>query len=78
METTVRPLTAPPRRAICRALLRLVVAAAAVRMFARIETNIPIYPAIAEQSAPVRKDSVTRKAVPSPIALMFATSRFTK
>ena len=42
MDTTDRPETAPPRRAICSALLRLVVAAAAVRMFARMETNMPM------------------------------------
>ena len=41
METTVRPETAPPRRAICRAWLRLVRAAAAVRMLARMLTNMP-------------------------------------
>ena len=77
METTVRPETAPARRAICSALFRLVTAAAAVRMFARIETNIPTYPAMAEHSAPITKESVTRQNVPSPISAMFLTSRFT-
>ncbi len=42
MATTESPDTAPPRRAICRALFRLVMAAAAVRMLARMETNIPM------------------------------------
>ena len=41
METTDSPETAPARRAICSAWLRLVRAAAAVRMFARMLTNIP-------------------------------------
>ena len=42
MATTARPDTAPPRRAICRAWLRLVMAAAAVRMLARMDTYIPM------------------------------------
>ena len=42
METTARPETAPARSASWRALLRLVIAAVAVRMFARIETNMPM------------------------------------
>ena len=42
METTVSPETAPPRIAICSALLRLVMAAAAVRRLARIDTNMPM------------------------------------
>jgi hypothetical protein len=78
METTERPLTAPPRMASCSARFRLVIAAAAVRRFARIETNIPMYPAMAEHAAPARNDSVTRNAVPWPISAMFLTSRFMK
>ena len=42
MATTARPDTAPPRSAIWRALFRLVIAAAAVRMFARMETYMPM------------------------------------
>jgi hypothetical protein len=77
METTVSPDTAPPRSAIWSALLRLVIAAAAVRMFARMETNIPTYPAKAEQAAPIRNEIVTFQNVPCPISAMFLTSRFT-
>ena len=76
MDTTERPETAPPRSAIRSALSRLVMAAAAVRMLARMETNIPMYPAMAEQSAPARKEIVTFQNVPSPISAMFFTSRF--
>ena len=42
IATTNRPDTAPPRSAIWSARFRLVRAALAVRMFARIETNIPM------------------------------------
>ena len=41
IATTNSPDTAPPRSAACRARLRLVRAALAARMFARIETNMP-------------------------------------
>jgi hypothetical protein len=42
MATTVRPETAPPRSAIASASPRLERAAEAVRMFARIETYMPM------------------------------------
>ena len=42
MDTTVRPETAPPRSAICSAWLSDVMAAAAVRRLARIDTNMPM------------------------------------
>src|SRR5579884_4196682 len=51
----MRPVTAPPPRAICNARLKLVRAAAAVRMFDRMETHMPVCPEIAEQAAPIRK-----------------------
>ena len=41
MATTSRPETAPPRRAMRRASLRLDRAAWAVRMLVRIETHMP-------------------------------------
>ncbi len=53
--TTTRPVTAPPRRAICSAPLRLLRAAEAVRMLARMETYMPVKPARPEQMAPTRK-----------------------
>ncbi len=40
--TTKSPDTAPPRSAICSAVLRLVRTALAVRRFARIDTNMPM------------------------------------
>ena len=42
MATTTRPVTAPPRKAIRKALLMLVRAALAVRILARMETYIPV------------------------------------
>ncbi len=41
IATTNSPDTAPPRSAACSARLRLVRAALAARMLARMETNIP-------------------------------------
>ena len=42
IATTKNPETAPPRRAGCSALFMFFVAPAAVRMFARIATHIPM------------------------------------
>ena len=53
--TTTRPVTAPPRRAACRALFSEVRAAAAARMLVRMETYMPVKPASPEQVAPTRK-----------------------
>jgi len=78
METTARPDTAPPRSAIWRALLRLVMAAVAQRTLARTATNIPIRPAMAEHSAPMMKEIVTFQNVPTPICSMLGTSRLKK
>ncbi len=75
METTTSPLTAPARSEICRALPRLVRAAAAVRRLARMETNMPTYPANAEHRAPTMNEMLMRQAVPAPISAMFFTSR---
>src|ERR1051326_7222873 len=50
MATTNRPLTAPPRSAICSALLRLERAALALRMFERTATYTPTMPATPAQS----------------------------
>jgi len=63
IATTNRPLTAPPRSAICSARFRLERAALAVRMLARTATNMPISPAIPEHSAPNTNDSVVQKAI---------------
>ena len=62
MATTNRPDTAPPRRAMRSASFRDVRAADAVRMFVRMETHIPMYPAMTEQAAPRAKDNVVQKA----------------
>ena len=58
MATVNRPDTAPPRSAVCSAALSDDVAAAATRMFARIETHMPMKPAMPELSAPSRNDRV--------------------
>ena len=39
--TTLKPMTAPPEKAICRASLRLLRAAAAVRTLAAVATRMP-------------------------------------
>src|SRR3989442_13107500 len=62
IATTNSPLTAPPRSAICSALLRLERAALAVRMFERTATYMPTRPATPEQNAPNRKDRVVVSA----------------
>ena len=62
METTNNPLTAPPRRAICKALLRLERAALALRILERTATYMPTMPATPEQSAPNRNDRVVVSA----------------
>ena len=41
MATVNSPDTAPPRSAVCSASLSDVIAAAATRMFVRIETHMP-------------------------------------
>lgn len=56
------PLTAPPRNAILSARFMLVRTAFAVRMLARIEIYMPMYPARAEENAPKRKATVVRQA----------------
>src|SRR5436309_4156243 len=63
MATTNKPDTAPPRMAICKPSLRLDRTAAAVRILARIETHMPIYPAITEHAAPRTKERVVQKAI---------------
>src|SRR5919106_6281747 len=62
MATTNSPETAPPRSAMRKPSLRLDRTAAAVRILARIDTHIPIYPAVTEQRAPRINDSVVQKA----------------
>jgi hypothetical protein len=55
---------APPRNAMRRASLYFSCAAAiATRMFTRTEIHIPIYPAEAEQSAPIRKEQAVMAAI---------------
>ena len=62
MATTKKPETAPPRSAGCSALFMSLVAPAAVRMFARMATHIPMYPAATEQAAPKTNESVVQSA----------------
>ena len=45
------------------ASFKLVSAAAAVRIFERIDTHMPTYPAITEQMAPNKNESVIQKAI---------------
>ena len=42
IATVKRPETAPPRNAVCSAALSEVIAAAATRMFVRIDTHMPM------------------------------------
>src|SRR5206468_10497561 len=69
--TTASPVTAPPRSAICSALFKLVRAAEAVRILARIEQYIPVYPARPEHTAPTRKLITVFKAYGEVLADMW-------
>ena len=62
MATTKNPETAPPRRAGCRALFISFIAPAAARMFERMATHMPMYPAATEQAAPRTKERVVQRA----------------
>src|SRR5438445_13498869 len=62
MATTNSPETAPPRNAIRNPSLRLDRTAAAVRILARMETHMPIYPAVTEHKAPNTNATVVQKA----------------
>ncbi len=53
--TTSSPVTAPPRKAMPSAGPRPRLAASAVRTLARTETFMPMKPAAAEATAPIRK-----------------------
>src|SRR5690348_1017710 len=61
--TTTNPVTAPPRSAICNARPRLVRAAAAVRIFARIETHIPVWPEMADHDLPRVRPRIGRNLI---------------
>jgi branched-subunit amino acid transport protein AzlD len=54
-------MTEPPAKATSRALPRLVLAALVVLTLALVATLIPMYPARPEQTAPIIKDTATRK-----------------
>ena len=58
--TTRKPETAPPRRAVVIASLRLCRAALAVRIFERTATYMPMKPDNPEASAPTRKAIAVR------------------
>src|SRR5881398_1984370 len=62
IATTNSPLTAPPRRAIWSALLRLERAALALRILERTATYMPTMPATHEHRAPNRNDRVVVSA----------------
>ena len=62
MATVKKPDTAPPLSAVCSAALSDSLAAAATRILARMEIHMPMKPATAEQIAPRRNDTVTKKA----------------
>ena len=51
---TLRPMTAPPLKAILKALVSPLRAAFAVRTLASVATSMPRYPAKAEQADPKR------------------------
>ena len=55
--TTVKPMTAPPEKAICRAGFRPVFAASIVLTFAAVAIFIPPQPALAERMAPNTKQT---------------------
>ena len=50
---TPSPITVPPVNDTFRACFRLVRAACVVRTFALVATFIPMYPAVAEKTAPM-------------------------
>ncbi|MNL09216.1 hypothetical protein D3C87_1299680 [compost metagenome] len=52
---TPRPITVPPVKETFNACFKLVLAACVVRTFALVATFIPIYPAVAENTAPIIK-----------------------
>ena len=54
--TTLMPMTEPPVKAMSSAGISDLRAAAVVRVFARVATRIPKYPASPEQIAPTTKD----------------------
>ena len=50
---TPNPITVPPVKETFKACFKLVRAACVVRTFAFVATFIPIYPAVAEKTAPI-------------------------
>ena len=59
-DTTPIPETAPPLKDVIKASLRLLLAAAAVRMFDLTLTYMPMYPDNAEAPAPTKNDRPTQ------------------
>jgi hypothetical protein len=62
--TTESPITDPPAKATCRAWLRPLRAALAVRMLAPVAVFIPKKPASPEQNAPRTNDNAISPLVP--------------
>jgi len=58
--TTTRPITAPPRKAICSALFKLCVAPFAVLLLALVAVFIPKNPHNPEKKPPVRNATGTK------------------
>src|SRR5690348_12042802 len=54
------PITEPPAKETLRALARLVLAAWVVRTLALVAIRIPIYPAVAERTAPIQNATATK------------------
>ncbi|MNL46850.1 hypothetical protein D3C87_1695990 [compost metagenome] len=52
---TPKPITVPPVKDTFKACFKLVLAAWVVRTFALVAAFMPIYPAVAENTAPIMK-----------------------
>ena len=62
--TTLIPITEPPVKATFSASERLFRAAFVVLTLAAVATRIPIYPARADEIAPIIKDKATKRLLP--------------
>ena len=61
--TTVKPITAPPEKAILKALFSDFLAASVVLELDFVETYMPTKPAVAEQAAPQTKHIAVCKSI---------------
>ena len=67
-------MTAPPLNAMHIAPCRLVLAACAVRTFARTAIRIPMNPAASEQTAPIRKPMAVGQPLKMTVRMKMTTA----